>query len=427
MHKVKSNPTSVVEPTCGKGVFLLSAKDRWPHARYFGLEINEEYAKEARSHSLPVLSGDFFEFDWSKKLDNLPDPILILGNPPWVTVSKLGSMGVDAKSMKEFQVHSGLDAITGKANSDLSEWVILHLLSLLRGREFEICLLCKHIVARRVLEYALTRDWNICGEVYGIDASHYFDVSTSAVLLVIRSSDQPSHKWEFYPDLDSISPASHWGFVSNRIVPNLCGYHATRDWEGLSEPSWRSGVKHDCAEVFEFDHSEVEGLESGWIFPLMKGSDIANKRWPPSRRILLTQSKLNEDTTVLETQAPNIWSYLALRKSKVEARKSRIYRGKPPFSIFGVGPYTYYPWKIAIAGMYKHLKFMLLPPYEGKPVILDDTSYLLPFDSEKEAREALEALNSEEAIRFFHSRVFWEDKRPINKSLLNSFDWTRHS
>jgi hypothetical protein len=62
-----------------------------------------------------------------------------------------------------------------------------------------------------------------------------------------------------------------------------------------------------------------------------------------------------------------------------------------------------------------------VPPFEGKPIVFDDTVYFLPFDSEQEARSALDALTSPTATKFFQSRVFWDAKRPINKGLLQSF------
>jgi hypothetical protein len=93
--------------------------------------------------------------------------------------------------------------------------------------------------------------------------------------------------------------------------------------------------------------------------------------------------------------------------------------------MFGVGPYTFAPWKVAVSGLYKRFAFSLYGPEEGRPVVLDDTCYFLSFADEAPARAALRALQSAEAQDFFESRVFWDEKRPIRKALLQSLDLRR--
>jgi hypothetical protein len=66
-------------------------------------------------------------------------------------------------------------------------------------------------------------------------------------------------------------------------------------------------------------------------------------------------------------------------------RGSSIYRDKPDFSIFGVGEYTFSPWKVAIAGMYKSLGFVKVGMRDGKPIVFDDTTNFLPCPSEAAA------------------------------------------
>jgi hypothetical protein len=90
--------------------------------------------------------------------------------------------------------------------------------------------------------------------------------------------------------------------------------------------------------------------------------------------------------------------------------------------MFGIGDYAFAPWKVAIAGLYKKLAFVLVGPHEGRPVVFDDTTYFLPFDSEQSARLAHEALTSSLSADFLHARIFWDDKRPINKRVLQSLD-----
>jgi hypothetical protein len=179
-------------------------------------------------------------------------------------------------------------------------------------------------------------------------------------------------------------------------------------------------VKHDCAGVLEL--SAPATVEEEFVFPLLKGSDVARGRSSPRRSIILPQRTLGEDTSRLEGGAPRLWRYLQAHRGSFEARKSSIYRRQPPFAIFGVGPYTFAPWKLAICGLYKRLAFTVIGPHEGRPVILDDTCYFLPFDTEPDARAALESLRSPLATDFFTARAFWDSKRPITKTLLQALD-----
>ena len=60
---------------------------------------------------------NFFEKDWTGTLSGLGEPILVIGNPPWVTNSAMGLLGgSNLPSKSNFQRLRGLDAITGKSN-----------------------------------------------------------------------------------------------------------------------------------------------------------------------------------------------------------------------------------------------------------------------------------------------------------------------
>jgi len=96
---MKLEPAIVLEPTCGEGSFLLAAIRWFPDARkYIGVDIDSGHlaalkaacAGSTRSEAVELIHADFFEFDWAALLQSAPSPVLILGNPPWVTSSELG-------------------------------------------------------------------------------------------------------------------------------------------------------------------------------------------------------------------------------------------------------------------------------------------------------------------------------------------------
>ena len=134
--------------------------------------------------------------------------------------------------------------------------------------------------------------------------------------------------------------------------------------------------------------------------------------------VIVTQRRVGEDTDSIRSSAPKTWAYLARHATRFDKRGSAIYRGKPSFSIFGVGPYTFAPWKVAISALYKRLQFVKVGPSHGRPVVFDDTVYFLPCASEDEASFIETLLTSELTHAFFHSMIHWDVKRPITIDIL---------
>lgn len=438
-------PRAVLEPTCGQGSFLRAAAEHLPRAALHGFEIDPRYVREARraAPAARVSTADFFEVDWTEVVDELPAPLLVVGNPPWVTSAQLGALGSSNLPVKEnARGLTGLDARTGKSNFDVSEWMLVRLLEALQGRDATLAVLCKSAVARRVIETVARRALDV--EPVGlwrIDAAAHFEASVSAVLFVARTRARSRSRsrrpaagpgvWPVHADLEAREPSSSLAVLDGVLVADATRFARTRHLAGASEPEWRSGMKHDCARVMELEPSggawrnglgERVDIEHEHVFPMLKSSDVANARAAPSRAMIVTQRALGEDTASLARRAPRTWRYLSRHRALLEARKSSIYTRQPAFAIFGVGPYSFAPWKVAVSGLYKRATFTVVGPHEGRPVVLDDTCYFLAFDSEARARRAARALGSEAARDFLAARIFWDAKRPITKGILQTLD-----
>jgi hypothetical protein len=302
--------------------------------------------------------------------------------------------------------------------------MILRLLEAVGERPATFAFLCKSAVARRVIELAPKR----AGGLWRIDAMEHFDAAVDAVLFVIGHSGDG--RWPVYASLGAKTPESWLGVENGTIVADADRYARTSSLIGISDPEWRSGLKHDCARVMELEPGKtgfVNGLgdsvdiEPDLVFPLLKSSDVANAR-SRHRAVIVPQRTLGADTTHLRASAPKAWAYLQKHRAVLAARKSSIYEGQPPFAIFGIGAYSFAPWKVAVSGLYKRFSPVLVGPLGDKPVMLDDTCYFLPFEKEADARRALGALRSSLASDFLHARIFWDSKRPIRKSILQSLN-----
>lgn len=439
------SPDVIIEPTCGVGAFVIAAGAIFKKvSAIYGFEINESYVEILKTRLLEqpfgnkvkIETADFFNHDWKTTLEETTGNILVLGNFPWVTntvQSVIGGINTPVKS--NFLNHCGFDAISGKSNFDISEWMILEVLGWFHGRCGNLAMLMKTAVARKVLAYVETQNlpvFDAC--IFSIDAKKEFNASVDACLLVFKISKiNASHSYDYQlfkslSDINSVRIGNRNGLT----VSDIDMFESSSFVFGASPQKWRSGVKHDASAVMEMTKTrdglinglgEILDIESDYLFPLCKGSDIGSGKGWRNKFVLITQKSVGERTDIIYRNAPKTWLYLEGHADKLDARGSVIYKKNPRFSMFGIGDYTFRPWKIAICGLYKSLQFRLIGPIDGKPVMFDDTVYYLSFDSESEAIEAYHLIISEPSMKLMSSLIFWDDKRPIKTSILNVVNW----
>ncbi|MGX8273437.1 N-6 DNA methylase [Brevundimonas diminuta] len=431
------NPAHVLEPTCGKGGFLVAAAEVFTEAKLTGLEINSTHLDQAQlalrnsSSRVQLHQGSFFEAEWPNILGAETARLLVLGNPPWVTSAELGVLQSSNLPQKSnFQGLSGIDAMTGKSNFDISEWMLLRYLDWLERSGGWIAVLVKTAVARKVLMSAWKRRYPIAdAAIYRIDAMRHFSAAVDACLFLARvEPGKCIADCRVYERLEAPAPDHVMGYHDGLMITDVGAYKSCGDLAG-PDPHyvWRSGVKHDCSRVMEFTSDggvlangsgERVQLEDEFLFPLLKSSDVHKGKALGHRYMLVPQRSVGECTSHIESRAPQTWSYLRSHADQLGARGSSIYRNRAEFSVFGVGPYTFAPWKVAISGFYKALRFSVVGSIGPTPAVFDDTVYFLPAYSEEEAAFLADILNGPIAQSFYGSMVFWEDKRPITVDLL---------
>jgi methylase of polypeptide subunit release factors len=431
---------TIIEPTCGVGAFLEAAAERFGTSpTYLGLDINPNYVGAARAALARigppkgiVQQRDFYTIDWRQFLSEQAGPVLIVGNPPWITNAGMGVInGKNLPEKSNFQGQSGLDAMTGKANFDISEWMLVKLAEAFPSRGGTLAMLVKTVVARKLLAHCWSTGIPIIeAAIYHIDAAEHFDAAVDASLVVIEFGESTKPKRaQVYGHLShAIRPTSTVALEDGMLIADLDAYRATKHLIGGSPLRWRSGIKHDCSKVMELQLAgrqlkngldELLDLEPDYLLPMFKTSEIAAGRVDHChRRMIVTQRCIGEQTAGIAERAPKTWSYLQRHCALLSKRGSSIYRGKPEFSIFGVGDYSFSPWKIAISGMYKSLRFVKVGPFQAQPVVFDDTTNFIPCPSETAATLLLSLLESDEARMFYNAFIFWDAKRPITVDLL---------
>ncbi len=433
--KLFGTPDVVIEPMAGLGTFLKASFQQWGNcAKYRGYEINKEYVDAARQHlntfDVEVLHRDFFDEDWFQNLAQFGDSrLLVIGNPPWVTNSDLGQIKSENLPKKSnFQKLRGFDARTGKSNFDIAEWMLIRLIEAIPASG-AIAMLCKTSTARKVLRHFWrTRGGLKNSRLFHFDAKAEFNVSVDACLFYATGIQTNKRVATIHREFSLESMSSGLGFIEGDLVSDVEAYTGLKHLDGSSSPyMWRSGMKHDASKVMEFSiegqtlvngFGETVDIEKEYVFPLLKSSDLAKNADVPRKCVLVTQTHTGDDTSVIAERAPRTWQYLLMNAMVLDGRKSSIYKNRSRFAVFGVGPYSFSPWKIAISGLYKKVSFALVSPYHNRPVMLDDTCYSIPCQSSDEASLLYDLLSSETASRFLYSLVFLDSKRPITADVL---------
>jgi hypothetical protein len=459
-------PKALVEPTCGEGNFVISAIQTFPELEYvYAVDTQTHYEWRFKmnllklSHESLLFQKKFsgviefhcdnifthlFSQRFSSFLDSNRDRVLILGNPPWATNSSLSAFDSNNLPVKSnLKKLSGFDALTGKSNFDISEYIILRMIELFskittsdQSKDESlrplIAMLCKTSVIRNII-----RDSPSLGFKLGsfrelrIDAKKEFDISADSALFLTRVD--PIKKREYYCEVSSLYEPNRifkkYGWFSGQFVSDIDLYKEFSYLDGKSVFEWRQGIKHDAVKVMILDQnpdgslvnglSEQVEIEDELLYPFFKGSDLREPILKESEaKIIVTIKTIREDTAYIEKKFPKAWRYLNEYSKELDNRKSKIYSNMPRFSIFGIGDYSFKPFKVAICSMYREPKFALLMPVKNKPAMVDDISYFVSFDSPTDAIFSWLLLKSDNARNFLSSIVFEDSKRLFTKDVL---------
>lgn len=455
VHYIKSKnfePEFILEPTCGKGNFIISCLKYNPSIKkIIGIEIYQPYAWETKFNILKyfiinsrkiipeieIIHANVFDFPFDK-VSNETNHLktLIIGNPPWITNSELGTISSNNLPQKaNFKKHNGFDAITGKGNFDIGEYISLIILNNFTNHDGYFSFLMKNSVLKNIIHDQAQNNYKIADiEKLTIDSKKEFNVSVDACLFLSKLNQNPQYTCtvsNFY----NLEKYTTLGWHNRIFVYSVKDYEEAKDIEGKSQFVWRQGVKHDCSKIMELQeynnhykngiNQEIH-LENSLIYGLLKSSDLkGNETNSYRKQIIITQKKIGEDTNYIARSFPLTYEYLKKNKNWFDKRKSSIYKGKPSFSIFGIGDYSFAPYKLAISGLYKTSHFTLVLPLDNKPLMLDDTCYFIGFDKYENAKIAYLLLNHEHTRKFLNSITFYDSKRPITKDVLMRIDFNK--
>ena len=430
------NPSVILEPTFGIGNFIKAIDKQFDNVRnIYGIEINEGYFESVQGISEKFIgyNENIFEFNHKKIINKIRkgDELLIIGNPPWVTNSQMTMKDlINLPKKTNFKKLKGIEAITGASNFDICEYIILDLLNQYKDINGYIAMLCKTSVVTNIIKEIKKYKFKISNiKMYLFDAKKVFGVNCEACLFFAKIDNICEETVNVYNIEKPDNLIYKFGWKNNKFYSNFNMISSNID--GKFPIEWRQGIKHDCSKIMELKlvnnkffnglKEEVE-VESNLVYPLLKSSDLKEKYINKSNKfVIVTQNKVKQNTNYIADDSPKLWNYLNKNKKMLDSRKSTIYNNAPAFSIFGIGDYSFYKYKVAVSGFYKKPNFVVLSSSE-KAIMLDDTCYFIGFEKEKDAIITMILLNSQKVQDFLYSIAFLDKKRPYTKEVLMRID-----
>jgi hypothetical protein len=405
------------DPTCGDGAFLraavrrrLAAGTRDLVAGLRGIDIDPAAVHAART-TIRELAGAEPAVAVGDALDATAQARFVVGNPPWARWSALPPAY----------------AARVKALGPVDRWV--------GGIEPDVATVITDHAVRSLLAPGGTLAFVITGSVFANESSarfrrfegaavtvvedyaalRPFAEATHPTLLVLRGGGATTYPVPYRvhrrDGVTDLLAAPVPGTESGPWLKGTADQHAA--WRRIFGPGAyraRKGVTTDLNGAF-FVQAEIHGdtatirndpalgrkplpqitaeVEAEHVFPLLRGRDLGG---PPSLHVLVPQRGMHGDPD-LPRSAPLTHAYLEHFEPALERRSSlrRYQPGKPYWSLWNVGPYTFSPHKVA----WREISGRFRAAYVGPDVVVcDHKLYFVPCDSEAEGRYLSAVLNA---------------------------------
>jgi len=151
-------------------------------------------------------------------------------------------------------------------------------------------------------------------------------------------------------------------------------------------------------------------LEPDLLYPLLRGRDVRRWQAQPSLHILMMQdpkTRRGIDEATVQRNWPKTWAYLKRFEKPLRERsgfrryftrkdkRGQVIETGPFYSMFNVGDYTFAPWKVVWRGeVATALVAAVVGRTQDRPIVADQTAYLVAFQPESAAHFLCCVLNS---------------------------------
>lgn len=482
--------SSYLDPGCGSGVFLSACLDRVredcsdcdpaavvEHAAesVVGFDTNPVAVLTSKVSyllalgdalhavdqvELPVFCTDALGLARTEPLSYRGRPFeptvdALVGNPPWLTWDRLDE-GIKG-ALRERDVerlgllpHGGAASRLGHSNDDLSVpfvWICL-------DRYLADDGVASVVLKRDLLTGpagAVFRGLSVGERSLAVERIHDFaplapfggQVGADAALYTLRADADPSFPVE----------TTRWHADGEANFESLAAMRATlsRTTADLAplEPedrrsAWlptdddraaigecvheiRHGVKDDAEAVFDIDRDHLDDLEHDRVYPYLKSRHIVKYGLFGHDLRLVPVDKAGEgDESALLEQCPATYEYLDGHREQLADRGSSWLDGGPFYNVFGVGEYTWAPYKLVWCRLGFKPHFAVVSTVEDptlgeKLVVPGDHCMFVGFDEERAAHALCALLNSSVYQRTLRE-LAGDGKASLSKSVVSELE-----
>jgi len=164
----------------------------------------------------------------------------------------------------------------------------------------------------------------------------------------------------------------------------------------------------------DLDPTDTIPLERELLFPAIRGSDITRWYARPAINVLVTQDPTTRSpypATEMRVRWPRTYAYIRQFEGVLLSRGSNTVRElaqrTEPWAMFGIGDYTFAPYRVAWKRMASDLVAAVLSEWHGdlgsKPLLPTETTSFIPVDEEDEAHFLAAVLNSRQVRAYVQS------------------------
>jgi hypothetical protein len=175
---------------------------------------------------------------------------------------------------------------------------------------------------------------------------------------------------------------------------------AERGALGSTTHEIRHGVKDDAEAVFGIERDQLDQLDGELVYPYLKSRHIIKYGlFGHELRVVPIRTANEENEAAIREQYPATYQYLADHRDQLTARSSSWLDGGTFYNIFGVGEYTWSPYKVVWCRLGFKPHFAVIstvedPTLGAKMVVPGDHCMFIGTDSEQEAHALCALLNS---------------------------------
>jgi hypothetical protein len=186
----------------------------------------------------------------------------------------------------------------------------------------------------------------------------------------------------------------------------------------------RHGVKDDATDVYTIERDRLTEIEPGLVYPYLKSRHVVKYGlFGHDLRLVPMERAGEENEAELRDRYPETYRYLQGHRDRLDDRASAWLDDGPFYSVFGLGAYTWAPYKIVWCRLGFKPHFAVVSTVEDedlgeKPIVPGDHCMFVSTDDEREAHFLCALLNSAPYQRSIRA-VASEGKASLSKTAVS--------